>query len=163
MHDKQIKVYFCLEKAKKSAAEILACLKQFEAVNHSAIVGSIRRAQKYVGDIDILVGITDRKLFIEELANRKTCMKYQVIDNELIKGNTSSGIPFEIIIVDEPLFIRKLILTTGPKDFREFLIPIFNEIDIRNCETEADIFNMIKLPYIKPSDRGNFRKIINLD
>jgi DNA polymerase (family 10) len=156
----------------KDAIEIAKPFKEYieslKGVERVEIVGSYRRRQETVGDIDILV-VRESK----DVVFNKT-LDYENIENIITKGKKKSsveltnGVQVDLRIFDKDEFATAMIYFTGSKSHNIGLRTIakdkgwkINEYGIfedkkkLKTETEEDVYKKLNLKYIHPELREN--------
>ena len=147
------------------------------------ICGSYRRGNIESGDIDILISHPDfyenisKQNFLKKIINDLIKNKI-IIDNLTSKGDTKFmgvckilEIPrrIDIRLVDYKNFYTSLLYFTGSKNFNlfirkkaiennyslnEYALTDLNNNSLRYLEKEEDIFNILKINYLKPNERN---------
>lgn len=137
------------------AQGFLNYLLQSPAVIEAAITGSIRRGKEMVGDIDILLTGNDPAAVYDLVRVFPAVRQIDWVDSDLIRGELSPGIEFEIIIVAPSDFFHSLVWTTGSKEHRERLFAGVDRQDFKDLKSETEVYTRLGMDYIAPELREN--------
>ena len=164
--------------------EIKNVLLQINSKLIFEICGSYRRGLLESGDIDILISHPDfyehiiSQNFLQKIVKELTKASI-IIDNLTSKGDTkfmgvcyiknSIGRRIDIRVVDYYSYYTSIIYFTGSKDFNIYLRNkalendyTLNEYSLSSLKddtkiilhSEEEIFNILKIPYLKPTQRN---------
>jgi DNA polymerase (family 10) len=166
------------ETAEKLVAHILKSGKPIEAVTPA---GSLRRGKETIGDLDLLVTVTNGKnspATIESISRH--ILEFPEIDQTLAEGENKvsfvlkSGLQVDVRILEKESFGAALLYFTGSKEHNVTLRGrankmgyTLNEYALATLkgerpvarETEADIYAKLGLDYIAPELRENTGEI----
>ena len=145
--------------ASPAAEKLKIYLLEAEAVSAVSIVGSLRRGKPLVNDIDILVEARDFLAVYDHVNNYPGAISVNRTQPDLISGQLTYQIDFEIIMVEPEDFYPYLVWTTGGKEHREI---IFKNIDIKNLRglnNEEQVYEKLGYQYIPPELRENTGEI----
>jgi DNA polymerase/3'-5' exonuclease PolX len=159
-----------LARARGIAETIIERLKPHCEKDKAVIVGSIRRGRPFVHDIDLLCIPSNQGQFYNALQQIG-----QVKGGKKILQMMTQGIMVDIYIATPETWATLLLIRTGSKasnirlcslarkrglrlhaDGRGLVSPGDNEITLEHpviCNTEADIFKELGLPYQQPAER----------
>ncbi|HWP97054.1 MAG TPA: DNA polymerase/3'-5' exonuclease PolX [Syntrophomonadaceae bacterium] len=135
--------------------DFLNYLRHSGVVQEAELVGSIRRGQALVGDIDVLVSTRDVGALLEKVRGYPGLKQIEANTEENIKGRLRWDLPFELIMVAEQAFAAALVWTTGSKSFREILFPEGRRQEYLGLKSETQVFEKLGLPFIPPELREN--------
>ncbi|NLF46237.1 MAG: DNA polymerase/3'-5' exonuclease PolX [Syntrophomonadaceae bacterium] len=145
--------------ASPAAERLKNYLLEVDAVSAVSVVGSLRRGKPLVNDIDILVEARDFLAVYDHVNNYPGAISVNRIQPDLISGQLTYQIDFEIIMVEPEDFYPYLVWTTGGKEHREI---IFENIDIKNLRgmnNEEQVYEKLGYQYIPPELRENTGEI----
>lgn len=157
-----------LVKAEEVVGPLLDYLNEAEGVDEVVVAGSYRRRKETVGDLDVLVTCDAN----EQVMNH--FMNYEDVDEVVSHGDTRStvilrsGLQVDVRVVAEESYGAALHYFTGSKAHniavremgveRGFKINeygVFEDDDGKRVagETEAEVYEVVDLPYIEPELR----------
>jgi len=147
------------------------------------ICGSYRRGNIESGDIDILISHPNfyddilKEKFLEKIIKELTSINF-IIDNLTSKGDTKfMGVcrinklarRIDIRLVDYKFYHTSLLYFTGSKNFNlyirnkalennyslnEYAITDLNDNSLKYLNSEEELFEILKIPYLDPGDRN---------
>ncbi len=136
--------YSLLRKTLEPAEEYLAKIRGFESVKQAELTGELRRIREVVSGAEILVEVSDYKMFQSELGKLVKDVEFNENTAEFVYDNR---IKFILRLIEEG-FEKQLFLTTGSKEF-------LNELDynIDKFISEEKVFEEKGLNFIIPNKR----------
>jgi DNA polymerase (family X) len=159
---------FKLATVEPVAQSLLGYLKGAPGVKEVIVAGSYRRRKETVGDLDILVTCGHSNAVMEAFVN------YEDVAKVLAQGDTKSsvvlrsGLQVDLRVVPEESYGAALHYFTGSKAHNIAIRQLgvkkglkINEYGVFEGEnrvagkTEAEVFQMVDLPYIEPELREN--------
>ena len=159
---------FKLSTVEPVAQALLGYLKGAPGVKEAIVAGSYRRHKETVGDLDILVACGHSNAVMEAFVN------YEDVEKILAQGDTKSsvilrsGLQVDLRVVPEESYGAALHYFTGSKAHNIAIRQLgvkkglkINEYGVFEGEkwvagkTEAEVFEMVGLPYIEPELREN--------
>jgi DNA polymerase (family 10) len=139
-------------------------LERPSIISDAAITGSVRRGKAMVSDIDLLLASNNPEAVYEYVKSYKAIRQVDFFNNDLIKGQLSGGIKFEIIIATPSDYYYKLVWTTGSKDHREHLFSSNRCQVYKNFNSENEVYTRMGMDFIVPElreDEGEIEAAIN--
>jgi DNA polymerase (family 10) len=158
---------------------LLEQIREFPGVVRSELCGSLRRRKETVADLDILVSSADAQPIMDRFVKLPEVI--QVLGQGPTKSSVLAGLHVhgtkvtlqaDLRVVEDAQFPFALHYFTGSKEhnirMRQRAIDrglTLNEYGLANdkrsvaCETEADIFAALGLPYIEPEMREDTGEI----
>ncbi|MBM7624643.1 DNA polymerase/3'-5' exonuclease PolX [Sporohalobacter salinus] len=182
----EIKVLESIKKAKKRndkvdlglatalAEELLDICAKLKSVIKVEIVGSLRRKEELISDLDLLVVTDDFNQVSEVMKEIPIVTKVLAETEEKLKLASKSSIPIEIFFVSEDEFYSTLIATTGNQEHYKSLIELaakkgyrldntgvyeLSSDEAQEINSEEEIYQLLDLPYIIPELRTGDREI----
>jgi DNA polymerase (family 10) len=159
---------FKLSTVEPVAQALVGYLKRAPGVKAAIVAGSYRRRKETVGDLDILVTCDHSNAVMEAFVN------YEDVNKVLAQGDTKSsvtlrsGIQVDLRVVPQESYGAALHYFTGSKAHNIAIRQLgvkkglkINEYGVFKGEervagkTEAEVFQMVDLPYIEPELREN--------
>ena len=137
------------------ARNFLNYLLQSPLIIKAAITGSTRRGKEMVSDIDILVASNDNAALYDFIKDFPAIRQIEQVDHDLIQGELSRGIEFEIIMVAPSDYFHSLVWTTGSKEHRERLFAGVDRQDLIDLQSETEVYTRLGMEYIAPELREN--------
>ena len=137
------------------ARHFLNYLLQSSLITKAAITGSTRRGKEMVSDIDILVASNDPAALYDFIKDFPAIRQIEQVEPDLIQGELSPGIEFEVIIVAPSDYFHSLVWTTGSKEHRERLFAGVDRQDLKALPSEAEVYARLGMDYIAPELREN--------
>lgn len=141
--------------ARPMAQALADYIRQSGAAEQTSIVGSIRRGNPLVGDIDILVTAKDMAHLLSAVERYPGLKQIESSTEQNIRGKLRWNLGFEIIRVSPEDYAAALVWTTGSKSFREALLPDGSLLPFKGMDCEAQVFAKLGLPDIPPELREN--------
>lgn len=147
--------------------ELLARLKRVHGVTDIQIVGSTRRFQESVGDLDIIVGTEQKEQLLKAFTSLPECKEVVEQKESSVRILTRYGVQVELLVVSPEHFSMKLFLSTGSRKHVKQLESLAQKRGWR-CEydfwldetgqkmifsSEEEIYQAFSLPYIIPELR----------
>lgn len=173
---------FRIDKVEAAATELIAHIEKFgKAVASVTPAGSLRRCKETVGDLDLLVILTEghtSQKHVDALAAH--ILKYPRIDQTLAHGenkvsfNLDSGLQVDVRLLEKENFGAALLYFTGSKEHNVRLRGRANDLGYTLNEyalatlkgekrvagaTEEEIYAKLKLDFIPPELRENTGEI----
>jgi len=142
-----------------AAQEFLEYLLQSPLVENASLTGSVRRGKALVGDIDILLATRNPEEVQEYIKDFSGIDQIIEVKTDLVKGHLDWGIEFEVIIVSPEDYYHSLVWTTGSKEHRERLFSGIDRKDLRNINSEKELYSRLGMEYIAPELRENTGEI----
>ena len=137
------------------ARNFLNYLLQSPLITKAAITGSTRRGKEMVSDIDILVASDEPAALYDFIKDFPITTQIKQVDSDLIRGELGQGIEFEVIIVAPLDYFHSLVWTTGSKEHRERLFAGIDRQDLKDLQSETEVYKRLGLDYIAPELREN--------
>jgi DNA polymerase (family X) len=159
---------FKLSRVEPVAQSLVEYLKGAPDVKEAIVAGSYRRRKETVGDLDILVTCSHSNAVMEAFVH------YEDVEKVLARGDTKSsvvlrsGLQVDLRVVPEESYGAALHYFTGSKAHNIAIRQLgvkkglkINEYGVFEGEkrvagkTEAEVFDLVDLPYIEPELREN--------
>ena len=137
------------------ARNFLNYLLQSPLITKAAITGSTRRGKEMVSDIDILVASDEPAALYDFIKDFPITTQIEQVESDLIRGELGQGIEFEVIIVAPLDYFHSLVWTTGSKEHRERLFAGIDRQDLKDLQSETEVYKRLGLDYIAPELREN--------
>ncbi len=112
---------YLLGLAKDLAAEMLRFLHALPEVEQGSVVGSVRRWQETVGDLDLLVSAQDPKAVLDMVASYPRTRDIMQREEDRIRMTTWWGIPVDVLVVSPEQYGYALFWYTGNEGHRQEL------------------------------------------
>jgi len=152
-----------LDLATTVAEELINICSRFKEVEKIEIVGSLRRKEELIDDIDLLVATNASQSFMETV--QKLPLVTEVINKseDRLKVGSKLGVDIDIFFVSNSNFSSTLVLATGNEGHYKQLSKLAKT---KNCDlkaeaitSEEDVYQALDLPYIIPEIRTGDREI----
>lgn len=160
--------------ARELAAELLDMLTVLPDLDRVAVVGSVRRWQEMVEDIDLLASAKEPEPILAALISHPRVKEVMQKEDNWVKVLTWWGVPVELGVVPPEEYWSALLWSTGSKEHyrglqllareKGFVLKrhgLYTSSDIDVPETyikvnsEEDIYHHLGLPYIPAEIREN--------
>lgn len=160
--------------ARELASELLEMLTVLPGLDRVAVVGSVRRWQEMVEDIDFLASAEEPEPVLAALISHPRVKEVLQKENDWVKVLTWWGVPVELGVVPPEEYWSALLWSTGSKEHYQGLQLLAREkgfvlnrhglytySDIEASEiyikvnSEEDIYHHLGLPYIPAELREN--------
>jgi len=173
---------FALDVAEETAERLVAYILKFgKPIEQITPAGSLRRGKETIGDLDLLVTLTNGKntpKAIESISQH--ILKFPEIDQTLAQGENKvsfvlkSGLQVDVRLLEKQSFGAALLYFTGSKEHNVTLRGRANKMDLTLNEyalatlkgekpvaraTEEEIYAKLGLDYIPPELRENTGEI----
>ena len=152
-----------LDLATTVSEELINICSRFKEVEKIEIVGSLRRKEELIDDIDLLVATNASQSFMETV--QKLPLVTEVINKseDRLKVGSKLGVDIDIFFVSNSNFSSTLVLATGNEGHYKQLSKLAKT---KNCDlkaeaitSEEDVYQALDLPYIIPEIRTGDREI----
>lgn len=141
------------------AQEFLNYLQESPLIEYVSLAGSVRRGKALVSDIDLLLASNVPEAVHEYIKNFPAVSQIDSIEPDLVKGQLGRGIEFEAIIVSPPDFYHSLVWTTGSKQHRERLFRDWDRWELKDLNSEIEVYSRLGMDFIAPELRENAGEI----
>lgn len=138
-----------------AAKDLCFYLNASDAVAWVSPVGSVRRGKSLVSDLDLLAASSDEAAVRQWMKDYPGLMQIQKEEEGHIAGCLKSGIPFEIIIVPPEEYAQSLFWTTGSKEHRKLVAGSEARPQLKNINSELELYQYFNLVFIPPELREN--------
>lgn len=143
-------------------------LMALPGVERAEMAGSVRRGCAMVGDVDILVGVTDPTAVTEVMARHPQVKEVLRAEENALSLRTWTGVKVEIFLVPEEKFVSSWLYLTGSPPHREELrryaeernlpladigLPSRLEEAKASLASEEEFYRKLELPFIVPELR----------
>lgn len=162
--------------ARQLADEVLAGLKDLDAVERLEVAGSLRRASPTVGDLDFVCASSRPEEVMEAFVNLDAVVEVASRGQTKTTVYLDGGMSADLRVVEPAVFGATLHHFTGSKDHnvlmrqravkRGLRISEYGVFERKGddetpiaCATEEDIFKAVGLPWIPPEVRQGHREI----
>lgn len=159
-----------LKRAEEYAKPLVSYLEELDEIDRIEVAGSYRRRKETVGDLDILVTCSEKKVVMDYFTS------YEDVNEVMSKGETRSsvrmrsGLQVDLRVVEDENYGAALVYFTGSKEhniqIRERALDrdlkineygVFKEDKEEAIagETEKEVYKSVDLPVILPELREN--------
>lgn len=143
-------------------------LMALPGVKRAEMAGSVRRGYAMVGDVDILVAVTDPTAVTEVMARHPQVKEVLRAEENALSLRTWTGVKVEIFLVPEEKFVSSWLYLTGSAAHREELrryaekrnlpladigLPSRLEEAKASLASEEEFYRKLELPFIVPELR----------
>ena len=155
-----------LHLAMASAGILVKFLESLATIGQVSLGGSLRRGKDMVHDIDIAATAQDKTFVLDNFSKHPHLKEVTAVSENRLEAVTWLGVKVDLMLVAEADFIPVLHWSTGSKEhFREVAAfaeekgfqltgnQVLHNGESLNLQTEADIFELLELPFIPPEIR----------
>ncbi len=149
MYFLQSKDQFHYASVEKEAFELVEKIEERLYENFVSLTGAIRRKAIILDKIELLITDEDN---IDEILDEEI-LSLESKDDDIVYARTPNNIPVTIYLCDPEEFGSKLFRYTAEEKFLQSFIKTNEGIDFKELETEQEVFDLAKMPFIEPELR----------